>query len=142
MNALKLKSLMAVGLSLWLGALACAIGCAQPMLAGPASHPQASSCKTGARSEAADDASCCQHGKGSSEKERPATRDASCCASEATLNQKQNASDLFKSQSSAITFTLVEFYSSVKLSASDGGRPSKVCHAGREILRQVHVLRI
>src|SRR5580765_1038956 len=134
-----LKSLAAVALSLWLGALACLMGCAQPVLASltPTHRQQVFECKTSAN---ADDGSCCHRGKSTSDKNQ-ATHSLSCCPLDATLSQKQDPTPISHAELSG-TPLLTVIDSPFQHSANGTASPLTVFHAGRDILQQIHILRI
>jgi hypothetical protein len=138
MNTSLLKPLTAISLSLWLGALACVMGCAQPALASgdPTHRMQISECKT----EAADDGSCCHHSREAS-KNKQSGRDASCCPSDATLIQKQDGVSPLQTDSFIATLA-PSAPNSFELSASVSAAIPIVIHLGRDVLLQAHVLRI
>jgi hypothetical protein len=142
MNAFRSRSLIATVLSLWLGFLACALGCANPV---SASTPRSSSqvktnetlCSDG--NDAAGDSPCCtSHGSS-----RPSQKhhSISCCPLDATLMQKQDASSLVAIHVHLAVFTLLSFHPSIPLSTPAEGSPS-IWHEGRDVLLQTHILRI
>ena len=140
MNTSLLKHLTAISLSLWLGALACIMGCSQPALAFgvPTHHAQVSECKT---DQATDDGSCCHHSRETS-KRKQAGRDASCCPSDATLIQKQDPVSPLQLDSFVAALAPSASPNSFELSASDSADIPIVVHLGRDVLLQTHLLRI
>ncbi len=141
MGAPHIKSITATALSLWLGVLACLLGCASPAKAANpiTSRTGVVQCPTG-DTDSGD--SCCQHGHnpGSSEKNRHHAM--SCCPTETALTQKQ------VSISPALTFAVVAVLPLAEVSASlfhfDRSRANDEIpfQTGRDILQQVHILRI
>lgn len=138
MVCLGLRSVMATVLSLWLGVLVCLLGCAKPAAAVSMEQRQLSGMSVcPERNEQADD-SCCQHGRsGGSEKDNHDAK--SCCPSETALTQKNGlAAPPICIHIFALilpNFDLSEFNS------TQNAVPA-LCCSGRDILRQVHVLRI
>ena len=140
MALLPLRSATAIILSLWIGVLACLLGCAKPAVAGTrhsSSELAANICPQGGR-EGGD--SCCQHGHDDSGKNSHYAK--SCCPTETALTQRKSAPEpptffvhvdalaLPGGDASIIVFT-----------SADSNVPAPP-HTGRDILRQVHVLRI
>ena len=141
MGYLSLRSATATALSLWLGLLACLLGCATPVVAASAHHRQ--SADTGLcpeRNSAADD-SCCQHGhSGGSEKNSHHAK--SCCPTETALTQKNYLGSAAQVSPGIVVFTLPNLdVSGLSFESENAGVPA-LWQAGRDILRQVHVLRI
>ena len=143
MNAL--RPLTATVLVFWLGFLACRLGCAQPVLASTPSGAQFSPSGTAANetdSKMGDAGSCCHHHHGTSEKNRQNLQTISCCPLDATLIQKEDAASARGGDSYAVVLMLFVFNPSFRLSAFNGLNTPPVCHAGRDVLLQAHVLRI
>jgi hypothetical protein len=143
MNAFRPRSLTATVLSLWLGFLACALGCAHPV---SASTPRSSSLVVKANGTLCDDgrdadgeSSCCT-GHGSS---RPSQKhhSISCCPLDATLIQKYDASSLVANHVHLAVVALLIFHPSVPLSTHTEGSPT-IWHEGRDVLLQTQILRI
>ena len=141
MNGGSTKSIVATALSLWLGVLACLLGCASPAKAANSAAGQAGVVRCPeSESEAGD--SCCQHGHnpGSSEKNRHHAM--SCCPTETALTQKQNSilPDL------TVVFVAVLALAHVEASPFHFDRAHEndaiPLQTGRDILKQAHVLRI
>jgi len=141
-----LRSVTATVLSLWLGVLACVLGCGKLSAASPSapetqvSGPSAASCP-----EPGGDAGepCCRHGHnpgGGSEKNRH--HSISCCPAETALIQKQNVAPPASADLHVTELMLPSFRLSNSVSAHASASPSILRHAGRDILLQVHVLRI
>ena len=86
MNAFGIRSFEATTLSLWLGVLACLLGCATPAKASQ-SPSQTAAAQCPERDAAGD--SCCQHSHNPRRSERN-HHAMSCCPSETALTQKQN----------------------------------------------------
>jgi hypothetical protein len=147
MKALRLRSLMATGLSLWLGFLACVLGCAQPALGSETSshagvfalNPAANEDGNG---EMADAGPCCHHGRGASSKNKPVAQTVSCCPLDATLMQKQDPLSHLREQWSVVVLLLLVFHPSFPLSVSNRENLPTVWLAGRDVLLQTHILRI
>ena len=94
MISLGLRSVTATGLSLWIGVLACVLGCAKPSVASTsASETKASGFSAAPCPERGgeDEEPCCRHGHnpadGSGKNEQ---HSISCCPAETALIQKQN----------------------------------------------------
>lgn len=141
MVSLGLRSAMATVLSLWLGLLACLLGCAKPVAA--ASMGQGQSAGTGVcperDSETGD--SCCQRGhSGGSEKNSHHAK--SCCPTETALTENNTLAAAVPVSIHLAALTLPKFDVSGFVSASENAEVPALWHAGRDILRQVHVLRI
>jgi hypothetical protein len=135
MNALGIRSVTASALSLWLGVLACLLGCATPTRAMP-THQVGAICPKGS-SDAGD--SCCQnHNPGSSEKNRHHAM--SCCPTETALTQKQIViSHALTSVFVAVLMVSLDASPLFERSHVGGASP---WHTGRDILQRVHILRI
>src|SRR5579862_10042020 len=141
MNGRSTKSIVATALSLWLGVLACLLGCESPAKAANSAAGQAGGVKCPESGSDAGD-SCCQHGHnpGSSEKNRHHAM--SCCPTETALTQKQS------SILPDLTVVLVAVLALAHVEASplqfDRAHESDAIptRTGRDILRQAHVLRI
>jgi hypothetical protein len=138
-----LRSVTAAVLSLWLGVLACLLGCAMPAAA---SAKRAAIGQTVANCpEGGDDAgdSCCQHGRDSSGNPDKSSHHAkSCCPTETALAERKNAPSL-QAVSVDLEWLLlpVADESSVVFVNAGAATPTLWC-AGRDILRRVHVLRV
>jgi hypothetical protein len=141
MIALSKRSIAATALSLWIGALACLLGCAKPAKAASPTPGRAGvvQCPTN-ESDAGD--SCCQrnHNPGNSEKNRHHAM--SCCPTETALTQKQNL------VLPALTVNFVAVLPLLHVNASlfdfdlSSANTEVPFQTGRDILQQVHVLRI
>jgi hypothetical protein len=147
MNALRLRSWMATGLSLWLGFLACVLGCAQPVLgSGTSAHTGVFALNPAANEdgngEMGDAGPCCHHGRGASSQNKPVAQTVSCCPLDATLMQKQDPVSRLRGQWSVAVLLLLVFHPSFPLSARDRENAPTVWHAGRDVLLQTHILRI
>jgi hypothetical protein len=143
MNAL--RPLTATVLALWLGFLACLLGCAQPVLASAPSDNQISQSRAAghdADSKMGDAGSCCHHHHGTSDGNKQGVQTISCCPLDATLIQKQDPSSPKSDHHYAVVLMILVLNPSFRLSASDGINTPSVCHAGRDVLLQAHVLRI
>jgi hypothetical protein len=138
-----LRSLTATSLSLWLGVLACLLGCAKPTTA--AEQCQSAEAGMGVCPEDKGNAGepCCQHGHdapGSSHKKSDHAN--SCCPTETALTQKKTltAAPLVAVHAAALTLPSVD--ASAMVFTSSNANAATLWQAGRDILRQVHVLRI
>jgi hypothetical protein len=144
MNAL--RPVTATLLAFWLGFLACVLGCAQPVLASTPSGPQiseASAIATQADSDKMGDAGpCCHHHQGTSDKNKQGLQTISCCPLDATLIQKQDPASSKSGHPYAVVLILFVLNPSLRLSACHRINALTVCHAGRDVLLQAHVLRI
>jgi hypothetical protein len=135
------RSMAGVALSLWMGALACLMGCALPVSA--SSHQQA----TGLQAKANCDANsnlgetepCCHHGSSSSKKTKHDNQIA-CCVSDATVIQKQDPVSISRAES--VAFVVVVFHPSIQLTATWRDNTSSVWQTGRDVLLQARILRI
>lgn len=96
MHVFRPRSLTANALSLWIGFLACVLGCAQPVLSSTKSaHAHLSEPESAAPGDAngtvGSEGPCCHHTRGSQKNKQPA-QTISCCPLDATLLQKQDPS--------------------------------------------------
>lgn len=145
MTLFGLRSLTATVLSLWLGVLACVLGCAMPSAASPsASETQASRLSAAPCPDGGDAGEeCCRHGHnpaGGSEKNEH--HSISCCPAETALIQKQDLTSPALAHLYVAVLTLANFDASSFVSSTASASPSAFWHSGRDILLQVHVLRI
>src|SRR5258708_3576757 len=146
MISLGLRSLTATALSLWIGVLACVLGCAMPSAASPsAPETQGSGLSTAQCSDPGDDFGqpCCRHRHhpaDSSEKNRH--RSISCCPADTALVQKQNVVPPASAHLYVAVLALPNFQSSNFVAANASASPSTLGQSGRDILLQVHVLRV
>jgi len=139
-----LRHLTATVLALWLGFLACVLGCGQPVLASTPFRTEISTSRTPANeadSKMADAGSCCHHHHGSSDGNKPGVQTISCCPLDATLIQKQDPGAA-NSGHHAVVFMIFVLNPSFRLSTSNGLNTPPVGHAGRDVLLQTHILRI
>ena len=144
MNALRLRPVTATALSLWLGILACVLGCANVSTAA-ASAPKTQVSGLSATQCPDRDVvgSCCRHGHhpaGGSDKDEQHT--ISCCPAETALIQKQNVATPALIRLYVAALALPGLHASNFVSATAFAASSPFSHAGREILLQVHVLRL
>ncbi len=140
-----LRPLTATVLALWLGFLACVLGCAQPVLASTASRTQIVESRTAANeadSKMGDAGSCCHHRHGTSDGNKPGVQTISCCPMDATLIQKQDPGPANSGHLYAVVLMIFVLNPSFRLSASNGITTPPVGHAGRDVLLQNHILRI
>jgi hypothetical protein len=143
MSLFRPQSLTATVLSIWLGFLACALGCAHPVSA--SSYRVASQIsKANQRlcvdaTEADGESSCCT-GHGSS-KPSQKHHSISCCPLDATLIQKHDASSLVANHVHLAVVALLISHPSTPLSTPIEGAPI-VWLEGRDVLLQTHILRI
>jgi hypothetical protein len=144
-KAYRLRSVTATALSLWLGVLACVLGCAKPSAASTSTPETKNSGLSAAPCPDRDGdsgGSCCRHGHdvpGNSGKNRH--QEMSCCPAEAALVQKQTVVSPAAVHVFVLVSTLLAFDPAGLLDAN-GDQSPIVWHAGREILLRVHVLRI
>jgi hypothetical protein len=139
------RSLVSTVLSCWFGFLACLLGCAQPALAAAlCKQAQDSGENLGSGNATTEDSpSCCEPGRHSSrEPNESKHRGASCCSLDAPLIQKQNAVSPLSSGTPTALLVSFTFHPLGLGSTSGAVRPPKVGYAGRDLLLQVHVLRI
>lgn len=141
-----LRPVTATALALWLGVLACVLGCSQAVLASTPSRPQISESRAaineGDSVKMAGTAPCCHHHSGTSDKNKQGPQTLSCCPLDATLIQKQDAASSKNAHPYAVALMLFIFNPSFQLSASNETNAPTVCHAGRDVLLKAHVLRI
>jgi hypothetical protein len=143
MKLFGMRSVTASALSLWLGVLACLLGCAKPAAAlthNPATEQAGANCP-----KSADDGgdSCCQHGHDSHGSSDKSSHHAmSCCPTETVLAERKSApiAKAVAVDLAALAIPVADAYSVVFESSIAGG-PTP-WQAGRDILRRVHVLRI
>jgi hypothetical protein len=138
-----LRSMTAGALSLWLGVLACLLGCAKPAAASThhsATQQAAANCPEGGSD---DSDSCCQHGHDSRGIPDKSSHHAkSCCPTETALAERKSAPIVHAISVDLETLAMpVADASSVVLASAVASIPTP-WHAGRDILRRVHVLRI
>lgn len=143
MSVLRPQSLTATVLSLWLGVLACALGCANPVSAStPRSASQAvkgSAALCNDRDDADGDSPCCTgHGSSRSSQKH---HNVSCCPLDATLIQKQDTSSIIVAHVHLAVFTFLISHPSTALWTPVEGAPT-IRLEGRDILLQTHILRI
>jgi hypothetical protein len=143
MILLGLRPVAATVLSLWLGVLACLLGCATPASASTerrqASEVGAVNCSN--RDMEVGD-SCCQHGHNPGGSEKNRHHEVSCCPTETVLIQKRNLTSPALTHLFAAVLTLVNLHPSGYVPARTNASPAPVWQSGRDILLQVHVLRI
>jgi hypothetical protein len=136
----RIRSMTAVTISLWLGVLACLLGCANPAAASTSGSKQeigGVTCPESGR-EAGD--SCCQHSHGNPDNRSHHAK--SCCPTETALTEREHAPiPLLVSVDLATAALPVAVAFSVEF-VSVGATPPTVGNGGRDILRKVHVLRI
>jgi len=147
MDGYCLRSLTATVLSLWLGFLACVLGCAQPVLASTrSSHTQICEPQAAAKEDdsgkIADAGPCCHHNGGASQKNKQGAQTVSCCPLDATLIQNQDPVSPISGHSYLVVLILLVLRPSFQLSATNETNPPTVWHAGRDVLLKVHILRI
>jgi hypothetical protein len=136
----RMRSMTAAVLSLWLGVLACLLGCANPAAAStrsPTPEHGMAICPEGGH-DAGD--SCCQHSHGNPNKSSHHAK--SCCPTETALTERKSAPIVLSVSVDVVTPALpvaVEF--AVEF-ASVGATLPTLWDGGRGILRRVHVLRI
>lgn len=146
MDPSRLRPVTATALSLWLGVLACVLGCANvPTASASAPVIQVSQLSAAPCPDRDGDAgeSCCRHGHnpaGGSEKNGHHT--ISCCPAETALIQRQNVVPHSLVDLYVAALALLDFHASNFVSATASASSSPHWHAGRDILLQVHVLRI
>ena len=141
-----LRPVTATALALWLGFLACVLGCAQPVLILTPSHTRISEPRAAANEDdddkMVDAGPCCHHHRGASDKNNQGLQTISCCRLDATLIQKQDPVSSRSAHPYAAVLVLFVFNSSFRLSAPRGTDAPTVWHTGRDVLLQAHVLRI
>jgi hypothetical protein len=145
MGSLGLRSFAATGLSLWLGVLACVLGCAMPSAAAPSAPEMqvsglgAAPCPDGGDNGEA----CCRHGHNPVDSSGKSEHHSiSCCPAETALVQKQNVSSPVLAHLGVAVLTLANFDASRLASSTASASDFPAWHSGRDILLQVHVLRI
>jgi hypothetical protein len=142
MNVFNLRSGIASLLSLWLGVLACLLGCAQPTSAAPERGTSTADAVSCPASDSAADDSCCQHGHNPTNPETNRHHAKSCCPTETVVIQKQTVT------TPELTHVIVATLALLNVDASKLGFASISLgdfvpwQASGDILRQVHVLRI
>ena len=139
MRRLRLKAFVASGLSLWLGALACLLGCAQPGLASARAIHPSQPLQCGTAETASDDGDCCHQGKSDPQQKDQAPKNLYCCPLDATIGQKQDAAPVLHVQ--PVIFEVTTLQSFHVQSESTLVQPLAL-HAGRDLLQQIHILRI
>ena len=147
MDRLLLKHVTAVALSLWLGFLACVLGCVQPVSEAAAStRAQISQLKAAANEDdqdrMTDVGSCCHHSGKTPEKNRRGTANLSCCPLDATLIQKQDPVPPLRTSFPVFVLPLLALHASVSLPVNAETSAPLPWHSGRGVLLQAHILRI
>jgi hypothetical protein len=141
-----LRALTATTLALWLGVLACVLGCSQGVLASAPSRSQISESRSAIHHDGsgkmAGAAPCCHHHNGTSDKNKQNRQTLSCCPLDATLIQKRDVAAFKTIHPDAVALMLLVFDPSIRLSPSKETNAPTVCHPGRGVLLQSHVLRI
>jgi len=140
-----LRPVTATALALWLGFLACVLGCSQSVLASTPTSIQISESKAAGNKtdgNIGDAGSCCHHRHGTSDGTKQGIQTISCCPLDATLIQKQDPASPNTSHSYAVVLLLFTLNPSFRVSASNGVNSPPICRAGRDVLLQTHVLRI
>lgn len=146
MHLLRLRLLTATALSLWIGFLACVLGCAQPVLSStkPAqiqlSEPE-SAAPADANGTVSTEGPCCHHSR-ETQKDKQHVQTISCCPLDATLLQKQDPVSLSRTSFFVAVAVLPLFHPSLQLSAGTEINTSPLAHTGRDILLQARLLRI
>jgi hypothetical protein len=141
MVSLGSRSVVATGLSLWLGLLACLLGCAKPSAAGSMAQSQSAGMSVCPERDSEVGDSCCQRGRsGGSEKNSHQAK--SCCPTETALAQKNGLAVAIPISIHIFALTLPRLDVSGFGSASENAGVPALWHNGRDILRQAHVLRI
>jgi hypothetical protein len=141
-----LRSLTGTALSIWLGFLACVLGCAQPTVAAElCPTARQTSLRSSPFANPVDNygGTCCHHQRGSSKNSGDKQQSSvSCCPLDATVIQKQSLSSPSPvSVHIAITALPVFDRSAYSLSTDRIGQPP-LWQSGRDVLLQVRVLRI
>jgi hypothetical protein len=138
-----LRTMTATGLSLWLGVLACVLGCAKPAAASPTPEEQVSGPIAAGCPDRDNEAgeSCCRHdhdpANGSGKNQHHSN---SCCPTETALIQKQNVVPPPLVHLYVVALALPDFHATSFVSTS--ALSSLPWRLGRDVLLQVHVLRI
>jgi hypothetical protein len=143
MRLFGLRSITATALSLWLGVLACLLGCAKPAMASrmQSQHRETSGVNCPERDSDAGD-SCCKHGHNPNRSGKDEQHAMSCCPTETALIQKQSTAPPTVTHLFAAKVALVDFEAATFAFDDAASSESVPWHAGREILSRVHVLRI
>jgi hypothetical protein len=142
MIALNGRSIAATTLSLWLGALACLLGCASPAKA--TDNPAAGRANVVRCPESDGNAgdSCCQRNHNPVGSKKSRHHAMSCCPTETALTQKQN----LVLPALAVDFVAILPLAHVDASRIDfdlaGANGEVPFQTGRDILQQAHLLRI
>ncbi len=140
-----LRPVTATVLALWLGFLACVLGCSRSVLASTPASIQISDSKAAgneADGNMGDAGSCCHHHHGTSDGTKQGVQTISCCPLDATLIQKQGPASPHTSHSYAVVLLVSVLNPSFRVSASNGVISPPICRAGRDVLLQIHFLRI
>ena len=137
MSASSAKSIASTVLSLWLGVLACLLGCASPAKAVERAPQKTDVVQCPPNDDIGD--SCCQH-RGSSEKNRHHAM--SCCPTETALTQKQTLAVPALTATDVAVLTLVHVEASPAVFENARAGAAIPWQSGRDMLKQVHVLRL
>jgi len=146
MISVGLRSATATALSLWLGVLACVLGCANPSAASPSAPERhvsglsAADCPDGG-GDAGE--ACCRHGHNPADgSEKNEHRSMLCCPAETALIQKQNVLPPASAPLYIAVLMLPNVHPSNFVAPSANASLSVLWHSGRDVLLQLHVLRI
>jgi hypothetical protein len=145
-----MKAVMAVAISLWMAALACVMGCTQPILASPsqvldASASQRNSISHGQPDLMANMESCHHSGNNSpapsNDKKPPSEGAVSCCPLETTVTPKWSTSTLRTAAAQDLALHSEFRFQPTRFSGSV--EPSQpISHSGRDTLLETHLLLI
>src|SRR5208282_4558800 len=134
MGPFGLRSMTATALSLWLGALACLLGCAKPSMASPmqGQHRETSAVNCPERDSDAGD-SCCKHGHNPNRSGKDEQHTTSCCPTETARIQKQNMARPTVTHLTAAVLALVDFEAATFVYGDAASGESVSWHEGRDI---------
>jgi hypothetical protein len=146
MSSFGLRPVAATALSLWLGILACVLGCAKLSAAAPsAPETQVTGLSAAPCPDRGGDTEgpCCRHGHNPADgPDKNEHHPISCCPAETALIQKQIVVPSASAHLYVAVLMLPNFDPSNFISANASASPSTLWHSGRDILLQVHVLRV
>src|SRR5215470_7036632 len=136
-----LRSLTGTVLSIWLGFLACALGCVQPALAAEiCPTPQQISRSSHFAIPVDDGANCCHHQRGSSNNSGSQHHTSmSCCPLDATVIQKQDLASISSVVLHVVLPALLVLDVPVRSSSTDTIVEPTLWQSGRDVLLQARV---
>jgi hypothetical protein len=144
-----LNPILAAALSFWMAAVACVLGCMQPVLANPAPQKEASIGQTHSRNQAdtgpMPDMNCCHHEKSPSDPasdKKPHHEAVSCCPLDARVTPAKKFEPPLAIAFKSDVVSSAEFDFPFALFRRSFLIDDALSHTGRDTLLKTHVLRI